>query len=303
MTSPVTNMSASVHHRIKNCAAKSDQSFNDLLQHFALERFMYRLCQSRHADQFVLKGALLLRVWRLSSTRSTRDIDLLGRTDNTPESIGAIFREVCCIAVDDDGLIFDSESVRTDSIAADAEYQGLRVTCSGTLCNARVAMQVDIGFGDIITPAAKMIEYPTMLDMKPPRILAYPPETSIAEKFHVILQRGVLNSRMKDFFDLWALASDRSFDGVLLSKAVATTCEHRSTPVEPQLAALSDESIHDPSKQVQWAAFRRRLRTTDAPEKFTEVASIVAGFLGPVAQAVARNHVFDLQWQPGGPWS
>lgn len=264
---------------------------------------MYRLCQSPYADQFVLKGALLLRVWRLSSMRSTRDIDLLGRTSNAPEAIAALFREVCRIAVDDDGLIFDADSLQTAPITGNGEYEALRVTFGGTLGNARIAMQIDIGFGDRITPAPEEIEYPTVLDMAPPRILAYPPETSIAEKFHVMLQRGVLNSRMKDFFDLWTLSNSRPFDGALLAKAIRATCEHRNTPIDPQPAAFCDKSINDPSKQAQWAAFRRRLRHTDAPETFAEIASTVAGFLSPIAKALAHGHHFERQWPPGGPWA
>lgn len=302
MTEPLANMAASVHQRLKNHAKSGGHEFNDLLHHFALERFIYRLSQSQYAGQFVLKGALLLRVWRLSSTRTTRDIDLLGRTGNAAEAITAIVQDVCRVAVTDDGLAFDPDSVRTAAITDDAEYAGLRVTFRGTLGNARIAMQIDIGFGDRITPEPQEIEYPSVLDMPTARILAYPPETSIAEKFHVMLQRGVLNSRMKDFFDLWALSEARAFEGPLLARAIRTTCRQRGTPVDPAPTAFTAKSTGDPSKRAQWAAFRRRLRDTDAPETFEEVATIVAGFLGPVAKAVADGDPFDRHWPPGGPW-
>jgi len=288
----VTNIAASVHQRLKNEAAASGQVFNSLLQHYALERFIYRLSKSRHAGQFILKGALLLRVWGLPFARPTRDIDLLGRTRNEAALIAEIIREVCTTAVSDDGLSFDSATVSAAPIAEDAAYQGIRVELNGRLGNARIAMQIVIGFGDRITPAAKVIEYPSVLGMERPRIHAYPPETSIAEKFQIMLYRGTLNSRMKDFFDIWALAQSLTFEGSVLADAIRATCKQRKTPVDEHPVAFSELVLNDRSKQVQWAAFRRRLGGAEAPATFLEVASSAARFLDPVIAAVARGLAF-----------
>jgi predicted nucleotidyltransferase component of viral defense system len=299
---PPRNIAASVHQRLKNAAAQSGERFNDLLQHYALERFLCRLAASPHRDRFVLKGALMLRVWEVSSIRPTRDIDLLGRTANEFERIAALVRDICNAPVDADGLTFDAGSVVVAQIAEEAEYDGVRATFNGRLGNARIAMQVDIGFGDRVTPEPVEIEYPSVLGMPRAKIIGYTPETTIAEKLHVMLQRGTFNSRMKDFFDIWAISQARSFDGRLLSLAVRATCERRDTVVSASPQALEPEAIEDPQKAVQWAAFRRRLGATDAPETFVEVGGWVAAFLRPVLEAVAARRALDQRWPPGGPW-
>jgi len=295
-------MAASVHQRLKNVAASSGQSFNDLLQHYALERFLYRLSVSPHAESFILKGALLLRVWRIAAIRPTRDIDLLGRTANDAGNISRIMRDVCQMAVDDDGLTFDAFTVRAEQIADDAEYEGVRVLFDGRLGNARIRMQVDVGFGDRITPSPEDIEYPSVLGMDPPRLRGYPPETSIAEKLHVMLHRGMLNSRMKDYFDIWSLSRSRSFNGQTLAEAIIATCRQRNTPVESEPVALGDQAFADPQNAAQWIAFVRRLKGADAPRTFEEVGAAVAMFLGPPLGAIARGETFDQAWTPPGPW-
>lgn len=296
------NMAASVHQRLKNVAAESGQGFNDLLQHYALERFLYRLSVSPHAETFILKGALLLRVWRISAIRPTRDIDLLGRTANDVTSLAEIMREVCQVVVEDDGLTFDPSTVRAERIADDAEYEGVRVLFDGRLGNARIRMQTDVGFGDRITPAPEIIEYPSVLGMARARLRAYPPETSIAEKLHVMLQRGLLNSRMKDYFDIWSLSRSRSFNGQTLAEAIIATCRQRNTPVESEPVALRDQALADPQNAAQWSAFVRRLSGADAPRTFEEVGEAVARFLGPPLRAIADQEPFEMMWDPPGPW-
>lgn len=163
-------------------------------------------------------------------------------------------------------------------------------------------MQIDIGFGDRVTPGPVEIEYPSVLGTPGARLVGYTPETAIAEKFHVMLERGTLNSRMKDFFDLWALSRSRAFDGEVLSRAVRATCEQRGTVVVAAPDALAPDALADPQKAVQWAAFRRRLGATDAPETFVEVGGLVAGFLRPVIESVAADRPLHRTWPPGGPW-
>jgi hypothetical protein len=279
------------------------ERFNDLLQHYALERFLCRLAASPHRGRFILKGALMLRVWEVAAIRPTRDIDLLGRTANEPEQIAAIVRQICDAAVDPDGLEFDRATVEVGRIAEEAEYDGVRVTFVGRLGNARIPMQVDIGFGDRVTPEPVEIEYPSVLGTPSARLIGYTPETTIAEKLHVMLQRGTLNSRMKDFFDIWALSRSRAFDGPVLSRAIRATCEQRRAIVVVSPDALKPDALADPQKAVQWTAFRRRLAATDAPETFAEVGGRVAGFLRPAIEAVAAGRSLERTWPPGGPWT
>lgn len=303
MREPPRNLAASVHHRLKNAAAESGGRFNDLFQHYALERFLCRLAASPHRDRFILKGALMLRVWEVATFRPTRDIDLLGRTANDPESIAAMVRAMCVAAVEPDGLEFDPATVAVGRIAENAEYEGVRATFAGRLGEARIPMQIDIGFGDRVTPGPVEIEYPSVLGTPRARLVGYTPETAIAEKFHVMLDRGTLNSRMKDFFDLWALSRSRAFDGGVLSRAVRATCEQRGTVVGAAPDALAPDALADPQKAVQWAAFRRRLGASDAPETFVEVGGWVAGFLRPVIESVAAARPLRRTWPPGGPWT
>lgn len=300
---PQTNMAASVHQRLKNTAAASGARFNDLLVHYALERFLYRLSMSSHAETFVLKGALLLRVWDISSIRPTRDIDLLGRMANEPDSVAKVIREICETEVADDGLTFQVETVRADPIVEEAEYNGVRVTFDARLhANSRIPMQIDVGFGDLITPGPEDIEYPSIFDMPRAKIRGYPPETTIAEKFQVMLQRGAINSRMKDYFDLWTLSRSRAFDGTVLAKAMRTTCEHRNMPVASRLDVLNQSLKPDQAKQMQWKAFLRRIGPNDAPGQFSDVNRAVATFIVPIAESIASGDTFHSRWLPPGPW-
>jgi hypothetical protein len=164
-----------------------------------MERFLYRLSESEYADRFILKGALLLRVWCAPTARPTIDIDLLGRTSNSPESLEAIVRSICQHAVADDGLHFDAASISSAAIAEEADYAGVRIRFRGTLGTARVTMQIGVGFGDVITPGPSLVDYPTLLGLPAPKLLAYPRETVVAEKFEVMLHRGNLNSRLRDY--------------------------------------------------------------------------------------------------------
>ena len=189
-------LGASVRERLLNQARAQTRPFQELLQYYAMERFLYRLSRSRHAEQFVLKGALLLIAWRAPLSRSTMDIDLLGRTSNELEHIRALITHVCEAESEPDGIEFDSKSVKAARIKEDADYEGVRVRFHATLARARISMQIDIGFGDVVTPAAVEIEYPTLLEFPAPVLRAYPKETVIAEKLEALTMLGMLNSRM-----------------------------------------------------------------------------------------------------------
>jgi hypothetical protein len=251
----------------------------------------------------VLKGALLFRAWGGAATRPTRDIDLLGRVENTVEAVVPIFREVCGIAVEPDGMVFNPATVAGVVIKEDADYSGVRVTFLGTLQNARVAMQIDIGFADVMTPGPVLTEYPVILELPAPRLSAYPRETVIAEKFEAMVKLGALNSRMKDFYDLLVLARRFDFDGVTLAAALSKTFANRKTPVVPDPLALTSEFAAVPGKEAQWKGFVRKAKLADAPGDLIAVVTELGVFLLPIAQAVAVGADFRLTWRAPGPWA
>ncbi|WP_319549577.1 nucleotidyl transferase AbiEii/AbiGii toxin family protein [Desulfogranum marinum] len=196
---PTTNKAASVRQRLLNRARSDKRPFNELLQYYAMERFLYRLSQSFSSDRFILKGALLLRVWDAPEFRPTMDIDMLGKTSNEEAAILALFNNILLVPVEEDGLFFDTGSLQSERITEDADYEGIRIRFKGALDTARVNMQIDIGFGDIVFPKPEEAELPTMLDFPAPKLLCYSRESAIAEKFEAMIKLGFLNSRMKDF--------------------------------------------------------------------------------------------------------
>lgn len=280
------NVAASVHQRLLNIAKETGRPFNEVLQYFAMERLLYRLSCSAHKDSFVLKGALLFRVWDVPDSRATRDIDFLAFLDNSPENLAAILREVCAIEVDD-GLVFDPDSVDAKTIKEDADYEGVRVRFRGLLGKARITMQVDIGFGDTVHPDAVNAEYPTILEMAAPSLRMYPPETVIAEKAEAMVHLGSLNSRMKDYYDIWRLARQFEFDAEILSEAIKQTFDNRGTELIP-FGDLSAELLENETLEKLWSAFLAKTGVT-APESFHEVLDEIALFLGPLFERI--NHL------------
>lgn len=220
------DLGASVRQRLLNQSRTQGRPFQELLQYFAMERFLYRLAKSPYADRFNLKGALLLTAWRAPLSRPTLDIDLAGRTNNQLDHIKEVVGIVCEVDVDPDGIEFNRASIEVSRIKEAADYEGVRARFHGTLARARIPMQLDIGFGDVITPSPKEIEYPTLLDFPAPVIRAYPKETVVAEKLEALTALGLLNSRMKDYFDLALLSRAYAFDGALLAEAIIATFRH-----------------------------------------------------------------------------
>ncbi len=296
------NLPASVRQRLTNKAKETARPFQEVLQYFAMERFLYRLSRSHSADKFVLKGALMFTAWGAPVTRPTRDIDLLGRTDNEVEAVANLMREVCGQAVEPDGLVFDVASVAGEAIKEDADYSGVRVTFLVTLQNARVAMQIDVGFGDVVTPAAMKTDYPVLLDFAAPKLLGYPRETVVAEKFEAMTKLGLLNSRMKDFYDLWLLSRQFDFDGPTLATALRRTFENRETGMQSQPTALTKAFGSDAAKQTQWQGFLKRTKLSDVPTSLQVVVDALVPFLTPVAGAVATGVNFNRNWVAPGPW-
>jgi hypothetical protein len=288
----VKNLEASVHARLQNHARATNRPFQELLQYYAMERFLYRLSKSPHRTRLVLKGALMLHVWDAPLARATKDLDFLGRLDNSLENLERVVREVCAAGVEPDGMAFDPATVRTERIKEDADYEGVRVRFVGLLGKARVAMQIDVGFGDVVTPGAETITYPVLLDFPAPELSGYPRETAVAEKFQAMVYLRALNSRMKDFHDVWLLASQFTFDGAVLAKAID------AAPI-----AFTPEFTEQASTLAQWTAFRNKLRNPECPARLTEVVALLTEFLLPITRACGDGEGFTRRWAPGGPWT
>jgi predicted nucleotidyltransferase component of viral defense system len=267
-----------------------------------MERFLYRLANSPYADRFILKGALLLTAWRAPVSRPTMDIDLAGRTDNQLDHIKEAVSIVCGVAVDRDGIEFNCDSIEVSRIKEDADYEGVRVRFHATLARARVPMQLDIGFGDIITPGPMEIEYPTMLDFPAPLLRAYPRETVVAEKLEALTALGLLNSRIKDYYDLALLSRMYPFNGEHLMDAIVATFRHRGTAIAAEPIGLMQAYCDDPARALQWRAFVRRSRFAEEAGDLTRLLDEIRPFVLPVLSKIAANSPFTARWNPGGPW-
>jgi len=289
---------------LRNIARERNEDFALVLTKFALERLLFRLSQSKHRDVFVLKGALLFELWTQERYRTTRDADFLVRGDNTPERFVTVFREVCGIVVVDDGLRFDAETVKAQRITEDADYQGVRVSFIGYLQNARIPIQIDLGFGDVVTPAPAEAEFPALLDFPAAKLLAYQRESVISEKFEAMVKLGITNSRMKDFYDLWKLSCDFSFDGSLLSEAVRKTLNRRETelPRDKTPVLFTEEFYRDETKNTQWNAFCLKNRRYIGELRLEEVCLALKTFLMPIVETLQRDRAVKQNWRPGGPW-
>lgn len=301
-TRNVSNLVASVHARLQNQARASKRPFQELLQYCAMERFLYRMSTTPHRARFVLKGALMLHVWDAPLARATKDLDFLGRLDNSPENVEVVIRQVCTSDVEPDGMVFDPATAKAERIKEDADYEGVRVRFVGLLGRSRVAMQIDVGFGDVVTPDVRNITYPVLLDFPAPVLSGYPRETVIAEKFHAMIYLRTLNSRMKDFYDVWLLARQFAFDGALLAKAVAATFANRETAIEVAPIAFTPDFTEQASTRAQWTAFRNRLPNTECPDRLADVVPLLAEFLIPIARACEGGVLFEQRWAPGGSW-
>jgi predicted nucleotidyltransferase component of viral defense system len=294
----VKYISASIRQKLLNKSKELAQPFNELLQYYGLERFLYRISASKYHDKFVRKGALLFTVWRQSAIRSTVDIDLLGKVSNNPDDIVKVFQEICNLKAQEDGLQFDSTSVTAEPISLDADYQGVRVQLYGYLGTAKIRVQVDIGFSDIITPNPETSSYPTILDLPAPRINCYNKETAIAEKLQAMVKLDILNSRMKDIYDIWILSKRFEFDGMLLQSAIINTFKKRQTEVTPKVITFTEQYYRNPEKIAQWKGFLKRSKVSDIPADLEDVLESVRTFLLPVLSHIAGNDKFKKIWKP-----
>lgn len=294
---PLKNVGASVRARLLQRSRDERTDFQVLLTRYALERLLYRLSRSPHRNRFILKGAMLLVTWVEASFRPTRDLDLLGCGENSPEAMRDTFRAICNEPVEDDGVVFDIDGLEAVPIREDLKYGGVRVRTQATIAGARIPIQADVGFGDAITPGPIEIDYPVLLDAPAPHLRAYPIETVVAEKFHALATRGIANSRLKDYYDLWLIAEVFEFERKPLAAAFRQTFARRETAL-PQEKPTGFSGAYIETWGGQWRAFLTRERLAAAPENLAIVVTDLERFLLPLIEEAEGKWC----WKPRAGW-
>lgn len=293
-----------VRRRLRLRADDLELDFQQALQYYAMERFLFRLSQSAWSERFIVKGALMLRVWDAAVARPTRDIDFLGRIENTPEAVRAAVLGCLAASGADDGLVF-SEEIEVAQAMLDDRYPGLRVKLRADLDGARITVRLDIGVDDVAVPAPGWVDYPPLLEGPAPRILAYDPATAVAEKFESIVDLGLVNSRLKDFYDLGMLAGALSFDGERLVDALSATFRARGTGLPVQTpVALTAAFVEQRATSAMWRSYRSRLAAAgvEAPSDLADVVRAIDALMMPPVLAAARRKRFDRIWVAGAGW-
>ncbi len=296
------NPSASLLARLLTLAKQRGEDYSLLLNRFAMERLLFRVSQPPFADRFLLKGALLFSLWYDEPHRPTRDADLLGFGAGDEESLVATFRSIAALEMDD-GIVFDPDSVKASPIREEAPYGGTRLKLSAQVGSARCHLQIDVGFGDAVTPAPQLATLPVLLDdFQAPTLRVYPVYSVIAEKYHAMVILGQANSRMKDFFDLAVIARRTRLDGATLAAAIAATFERRQTPVPTQLPfALTDDFAQDLGKLRQWHAFLNKNQLTAA--SLADTVALLRLLLWPATQVARDRSTATAIWEPArGGW-
>jgi predicted nucleotidyltransferase component of viral defense system len=299
-----SNIEASVRQRLLSIIRETGENANIIWTRYAIERLLYRLSISKYAEGFVLKGAILFRVWTEQSYRPTIDLDLLCDDKDYDARLVEIFRNICVLEAKKDGLIFVPESVEIMPIREEQEYHGQRITLIAFLGKARIPLQVDIGFGDVVTPKAKKIHFPTLLSFPAPELRAYPPETVVAEKLHAMVILGLANSRMKDFYDIYNLAKIFSFDRSVLLSAIKATFRRRKTKIPAEIPlALTDDFGGNEMKSIQWQAFIKKNGLSEFMLQLQDILSYLREFLLPLLDAASSGDDISRKWNKSGHWS
>ena len=287
----------SIKARLRNLAENENKPFDYLLMHYFIERLLFRLSISEYSDNFILKGGLLLYAMLDNDARATRDIDFLARQiENAPEELVRIFSIICSIDTDD-AINFDTSTITAQRIKEDADYEGVRIKLTAFLDKSRQILQFDVGYGDIIVPQPLEVEYPSLLDMERPRLTAYSKESVIAEKFEAMLALAEVNSRMKDFYDIYTLCHTYSFDGGILYEAIRQTLERRNTSLSDAPTVFTEAFAQDKSKQTQWAAFQRRIHVAQNVD-YEDVIAAIRVFLSPIYACIISRSAFSGNWDP-----
>lgn len=297
------NLAHSIFQRLLNLAKERGDDFNLMLQRYGMERFLRRLGASPHSGSFILKGASLFLVWEGRSYRVTKDADFLGFGQPSPEAMATVFKEICATPVEADGLRFSPDGISTEEIREGQGYGGVRVSIIGLLGNARINLQVDVGFGDAVIPAPEQVELPSLLDMPKAQLRAYTKYSVVAEKFDAMIRLGLANSRMKDFYDIWVMSKMFEFDGVTLLASLKGTFERRGTVIpECVPLALSKEFAEWKGKAELWNAFLKRVKASENPESLEAAIAVLSVFLLPPLDALRKGDAFELSWLKKGRW-
>lgn len=276
------NVIASIQGRLKVVAQAEKKVYQLILTRYFQERLLFRIFLSVHGQNFCLKGGALLFALQRERSRPTLDIDLLGmRISNDQNTLLCVFREVCAVPYQEDGVTFDLDTLKASEITKEGNYNGTRIKIAANLGNIRQIMQIDIGFGDIITPAPVRMDYPTLLAMECPVVQAYSVETVIAEKFEAMIDLAELNSRMKDFYDLYRLLSGKSHDRAVLTDAIINTFTRRQTAYQAGHPVFSDAFARDTKRNGQWKAFLKK-SFLDETIPFAEVMHVISSELLPI---------------------
>jgi len=303
MTKAIKNVAASLREKLLNHSRQTEQEFQSTLDLWVAERFLFRLGQSKHREQFVLKGATLFLIWRGKLPRPTRDVDLLGYGSSQVEDIVFIIREICLVEVGD-GIVFEPDEIKAAPIRKEAEYHGVRIRVPASLARAKSKLQIDVGFGDLVNPKEEERVMPTILNLESPRIRAYPPEVAIAEKLQAMIYLGMANTRMKDFFDIWILCREQTFQMSRLRTAIASTFKRRQTPLPSRPPeALTNSFLKDQRKNDQWSIFLKKIRWAGDKSDLKEIGEVISQFILPIIEQARADSIDEWTWAPGGPWT
>lgn len=303
---PVKNVAASARQRLLNLAKKQQTDFNRVLVRYAIERLLFRLSQHAARDLFMLKGAMLFITWPERTFRPSGDLDLLGSGASDPDSIKQLFIGICQIEEASDGISFDTNSITVETVRdTEEQYQGVRIRIQAQLDGAKIPVLIDVGFGDNVYPGPRRIAFPCLLpEMRAPEILAYPPETVVAEKFEAMVRYGEATTRLKDFCDIWTISTTFPFEKAVLVQAIRGTLERRGTDLPTGIPfALTDAFTELPEKQKAWEGFLRRNPPAAELPPFKQVVSDLRQFLGPVIASLALPEGGAGSWDPGAGWS
>lgn len=303
MKEPVKNVAASVLTRLKNQNEILERPFAEILQYYAMERFLYRLSKTEYADKFVLKGGLLFYAWSLPLRRPTRDIDFRGYVSNKKSTLMKIINEIISISAPEDGLVFDSQSILIEETQIDADYQGMRIKLIALLERSRIPVQIDIGFSDELTAKAESIKYPNILpNLKTTHMKGYPKETVVAEKFHAMVRHAELNSRMKDYYDIWLISETFEFNSKDLQKAIEATFTKRDTET-PHERPLSLTLDFTRAGQIRWINFLEKMNLQNKEvTNFSKVVEQIWNFLQTPLEASINKTKLDKKWKPNTGW-
>ncbi|MCY4034855.1 MAG: nucleotidyl transferase AbiEii/AbiGii toxin family protein [Hyphomicrobiales bacterium] len=300
------NIAQSVRDRLRTLANRKHLSYNHVLIRYVLERLLYRLSESPQQNNFALKGGMLLAIWMTDPFRMTMDIDLLGYGNSRADELQEAFRNIMDTPVANDGVVFDINSVNIKPIREQQDYRGFRIKASAFIGSERIPVQIDIGFGDAVTPSPEEHKYPTLLDTPAPHLKTYPRETVVAEKLEAIVIFGIGNSRMKDYYDLFFLSRHFPFDGQTLSQAIQATFERRRTELPNVVPpALSQNFGMSTDAMEQWKVFLQKthLLIAAAPPDLANVVKEIEKFVMPPTIAATSGEIFACQWKPSKGWT